>query len=703
MNNFSTILSKLGLTGRFIAWFAGISLIILAVLGAVGLGSAQKYFMGLITMDMNSFVLSREGEMRLLEDMRLSQLSVLAMNQGLQELYDEFSRPGLTFEERSALKAEMMVFAKEELVEFDKATGDHSRFVMVLADGTVIYDTIESNIGRPFEDMGELREVVQTGQKTSHHYEGDGQGINELTVPVYSHNGTSPAPIGILRAFADFSDLNKLLLINDDNGLGKTVESYLISEHGYMMTESRFVPDAPFNQKALTVPYQVCFEGRTINADEKHMIWKNYLGEDVVGAFSCSEHMVLVVEMHESEAVGPIIALRNEAATTAMILLFGVMGVSIFASRSLSEFVRRPIRAAVEQMNAASQQLSSSTQQSAAASQQNSSIAQQVASGATEQSEKAEEISKAVSEMASAIQQMASSSMEASAAATQTSQIAQTTSDKGNESRRSLDDIKMMVQGTAEMIRGMSDKSKSIGDIVETITTIAEQTNLLALNAAIEAARAGDAGRGFAVVADEVRKLAEGSGKAAEEIKGRIKDMLDQINDSVATVEMGVKRADESSEVINETLSNLQSMAASIQQVTAKIQEVTAGVNQQSTAVQQVAKTMDSIAAISEQNASGAQQLSASAQQQSSANQQVAAAAQQLQALAEDLAALAGGMQMHTNALREAKEPVMLAKGQVEHMKKVVTKTTKEPSSTTSKQKPTADDEEANSSAHKVT
>lgn len=93
--------------------------------------------------------------------------------------------------------------------------------------------------------------------------------------------------------------------------------------------------------------------------------------------------------------------------------------------------------------------------------------------------------------------------------------------------------VTKLANDITKVVRKLGDSSQEIGRIIEFITNIADQTNLLALNAAIEAARAGEAGRGFAVVAEEVRKLAESSSKATDQIGHLIKEIQDEINQTI--------------------------------------------------------------------------------------------------------------------------------------------------------------------------
>lgn len=713
--NLKGISQKLGLTGRIMGWLILVAVVVASVTGYLAFTQGSK-----------ALIEAREeslAELAEAKELNTIHLILLRMEQ-VKELAGTFLPKQLSSDGNNSPETIAAIQGHIEGVlkgmnldnagfyeDIDKKTA-----IAIIGvwdkDGVIVANTDGSLIGKRMPN-----EFLQKTREQGSYFRGFEQdvltGENFLMFTQAITSNTDGKFVGVMLFKIRAKILN--VIMNDpESPIGETGQAFIVNRDRLLITEGRFDKDTVLTQKVEVEVINNCIE----NVEHSVSRYESFTGKDVVGAVTRVGDLgwCIVVELGVDEVLAPTVVLRNSITIAALVIIAIILVAAIFIARSIGEYIRRPIRRAVKQMNAASQQLSSSTQQSAAAAQQNSSIAQQVASGSTEQSSKAEEISKSITDMAAAIQDMSSSSKEASAAAAETSKLAQDTGEKGSQSKKSLEEIKTMVAGTAEMIRGMSDKSKSIGDIVDTITTIAEQTNLLALNAAIEAARAGDAGRGFAVVADEVRKLAEGSGKAAEEIKGRIKDMLDQIDDSVATVETGVKRADESSEVINETLSNLQNMAAAIQQVTAKIQEVTAGVDQQSAAVQQVAKSMDAIATISEQNASGAQQLSASAQQQSSANQQVAAAAQQLQGLSDDLAIISGGMKKHTEVLEEAKKPILLTHGQVKEAAEIaakapsVEKVAKAPKTEHSEivekpkeQKKSDDDDELSEKAHKVT
>lgn len=286
--------------------------------------------------------------------------------------------------------------------------------------------------------------------------------------------------------------------------------------------------------------------------------------------------------------------------------------------------------------------LNSSSQQASSSARQNNSIAEQLASASTQQSNQTEKIVRLVNQIVAASEQISVLNKDASDTAQSTAKVATVASEKSKQSQQSLVQIKELIKNTAEVITTMATKSQSVGEIVETITTISEQTNLLALNAAIEAARAGDAGRGFAVVADEVRKLAEGSATAADQIKVKMADMVEQVEGTVAAVNSSVKKVDVSSEVIGETLTILDKISGSVRDVSDKLEQVSSAILDQSAAVTQVSDNVTTISAAAEQNASGAVQLSSSAEQQSAATEQLAAASVQLKNLADNLQQLTG-------------------------------------------------------------
>jgi len=110
------------------------------------------------------------------------------------------------------------------------------------------------------------------------------------------------------------------------------------------------------------------------------------------------------------------------------------------------------------------------------------------------------------------------------------------------------DDSHGVLETFKNMESSFTEFKNSVDEIsgyMQEIVNIASQTNLLALNASIEAARAGEAGRGFAVVAEEVRKLADG-----------IKVLIDDVNKSIANVDVESTRMSESMKQSIESLGN---------------------------------------------------------------------------------------------------------------------------------------------------
>lgn len=174
-------------------------------------------------------------------------------------------------------------------------------------------------------------------------------------------------------------------------------------------------------------------------------------------------------------------------------------------------------------------------------------------------------------------------------------------SDRSTQAGQVVDNVISDVQHLSEEISNsmdavnrLADNSSNISSILGTIKGIAEQTNLLALNAAIEAARAGEQGRGFAVVADEVRTLASRTQGSAEEIEGLIKEVQQNIQHAVETMEVNrtmVDKTVDSSGLVGEALQSIQGSMHEIQDKTLEI--VSTASNQQ-----EVAKALDNNLAV---------------------------------------------------------------------------------------------------------
>lgn len=236
-----------------------------------------------------------------------------------------------------------------------------------------------------------------------------------------------------------------------------------------------------------------------------------------------------------------------------------------------------------------------------------------VANNARESAAATEELNSSVEEFSTTIQQIANGSQaqaaELAAAKTIVENVRSKSSADGSTAAEKMSRIIELTNESSEKVRNLADKGAKITSVVETIRDIAEKTNLLALNAAIEAARAGESGRGFAVVADEVRRLAEGSTKSSQEIDEIIKQIQEEIQTTVSSIDNSAQEIEQGRKVVDLSLK----------------------------ALSDIGRRVEEVASLAEENAKATDQASASVDQQTAATQEISISSQNTATLAEKL------------------------------------------------------------------
>ena len=285
-----------------------------------------------------------------------------------------------------------------------------------------------------------------------------------------------------------------------------------------------------------------------------------------------------------------------------------------------ADAVRTQLGGIVKQLQDASDKLVSSSGDLLQISEQN-------LSQLNDQQSETELVSSAMSEMAATIQNVADNAGKAAAQAQEADNMAGNSDDIVNQMVTSMRDLALNVQKTSDAVQSVETHSLEIGSVLDVIRGIAEQTNLLALNAAIEAARAGDQGRGFAVVADEVRSLASRTQDSTEEIQAMIERLQQGTRESVADMQKGREKAENTVSLAESAGKTLQQISQAVSKINHANFEIASAAEQQGA----VAKEVDSnIAMVKEHTDS----ILESGKTTNKSNKELANLAQDMMALA---------------------------------------------------------------------
>ena len=221
------------------------------------------------------------------------------------------------------------------------------------------------------------------------------------------------------------------------------------------------------------------------------------------------------------------------------------------------------------------------------AADQVSSASSEIATGNLDLSQRTENAASSLEHTVSAVEQLSAAIRASADNARQVDLLAKQAAEAAGQGSRTVDDV-VLTMGEID------GHARRIGEITTVIDGIAFQTNLLALNAAVEAARAGSQGRGFSVVAQEVRTLAKRSAEAA-------KDIRTLIGESMASAELGSKRARTAGETVGRILAVVNSVSTRIGEMSQASHEQASGIQVVNTAIGEMDRATQQNAALVEQ------------------------------------------------------------------------------------------------------
>ena len=157
-----------------------------------------------------------------------------------------------------------------------------------------------------------------------------------VAIPIFSSVvQKSSEPIGVIISTMSSAEIDEILL--NRSGLGETGEIYLVNEDFLMISESRFIENAVFNQKVETLGVIRCFE----DGEETQGLYQDYRGIWVFGSTYCAQDsgLVLLAEIDEDETLEPILILQDKITQTGIVITLVVGVIAFFLSKSIS----RPI------------------------------------------------------------------------------------------------------------------------------------------------------------------------------------------------------------------------------------------------------------------------------------------------------------------------------------------------------------------------
>lgn len=326
--------------------FVTISIVSIVILAVSSFNIAQSSLRERIDAQLQNEAKYRSEIIKNIWNMKIEQLTFLASTESIRTIFNKPMSDNTSVESQTITKVTS---------SFLKGT-DFYDLMIINKDGRILYaNNIESTIGEDLSSDNNFKNGMRESFYSLTKDHDAGKAVMVISVPVFNDIENHSDVIGVIQAKRDLTLENKIT--TDRANLGKSGETYLVNQDMYMITESRFIQNAPFNVKVNTLPVKECFERgldfssvftnyRAIPQEFRQpvegkggIVYPDYREIPVFGASHCenSTGFVLLAEMDESEIYAPITQLRDQYVIIGAVIVFAVGIVSFFVSSSISK------------------------------------------------------------------------------------------------------------------------------------------------------------------------------------------------------------------------------------------------------------------------------------------------------------------------------------------------------------------------------
>ncbi len=299
--------------------------------------------------------LTRGNSLDILTSFRIQQGETLSRMSEIHEVLKSYSDEKVSSSEQA--RNELLIGELKEKIVNNKiliptkitGSAQYHEFEIIDKSGVIVYSDNPDNFVKTVDT------TIFANPSMTYGYDSDKNRAMIISHPIRDH-GKHSEIIGYLKSTMGTTTTDSILLNREK--LGKSSETYLVDFNKKMISESRFIKDAPFKITSDTKAVNHCINtGQSMTGE-----YLDYRGIPIFGSSYCANEYgwVLLVEIDSSELRKPLEDIQKQMAIIAIVTTIIAIIIGVTVSRSITKPINS-LRDKVIRFGASSSSSSSSS------------------------------------------------------------------------------------------------------------------------------------------------------------------------------------------------------------------------------------------------------------------------------------------------------------------------------------------------------